>query len=96
MKYWSVAGQHLGKKISELPITYLLWFVGSHQMRRSYWENCQFALRELERRLSRGTTLVEEELIRDLQPRTKEQKEAIQLRAENYRRTREKLKISSY
>ena len=90
MNYWSVAGQHLGKNISELPITYLLWFVGSHQMRRSNWQNCQFALMELSRRLSSGTKLVEEELIRDLQPRTKEQKKAIQLRAEVYKQSLKK------
>lgn len=69
-EFWRVDGVHKGKRLTELPITYLLWFVGSPIMRRSRWTNCRQALFEIRRRLKESTSDVESELIAGLMPRS--------------------------
>lgn len=71
MKTWVVDGVHAGKSISDLPITYLLWFVGSPIMRRRYWTDCKVALIEIQNRLEKSLPGVEAELIEDLKPRSR-------------------------
>jgi hypothetical protein len=71
MKTWVVDGVHAGKNISDLPITYLLWFVGSPIMRRHYWTDCKVALIEIQNRLAKSLPGVEAELIEDLRPRSR-------------------------
>ena len=71
MRTWVVDGIHAGKNISDLPITYLLWFVGSPIMRRHYWTHCKVALIEIHNRLAKSLPSVETELIEDLRPRSR-------------------------
>jgi len=87
---WQVDGVHRGKEISELPVTYLLWFIGSHQMRRSRWDACRSALSELRNRLADGQEAVEKELIDDLRPRTPSERKAMRSRALSYQVSRSK------
>lgn len=94
-KTWTVEGVHAGKKMSDLPITYLLWFVGSHQMRRSRWSACQSALKEIQRRLLDGTKVVEAELIADLRPRSLLERLAIKWRSEAYLKNKPAAKVES-
>jgi hypothetical protein len=84
-RIWATAGVHHGKKISELPITYLLWFVGSPIMRRTRWVDCRIALSEIYRRLATSTQGVEDELTADLRPRSKQEKFLIRQRRKSYR-----------
>lgn len=84
-KTWGVAGVHAGKKMPDLPITYLLWFVGSPIMRRTRWVQCQAALREIRRRLESGVQGVEAELANDLRPRTSQERQAMKHRRHAYR-----------
>jgi hypothetical protein len=81
---WLVEGVHMGKKMSDLPITYLLWFVASHQMRRTRWSQCQRALCEISRRLTSDVNRVEADLIADLQPRSFQEREAMKSRSKAY------------
>ncbi len=85
MSCWTTDGVHHGKRICDLPFTYLLWFVGSHQMRRSRWGNCIVALKEIHRRLEGGTDLVEAELLADLRPKSISERLAMNTRRRNYR-----------
>jgi len=85
---WEVEGVHLGKRIVDLPFTYLLWFVGSHQMRRSKWPHCQMVLNEIKRRLTACSADVELELLSDLRPRSREDKLAIKARRRAYEECR--------
>jgi hypothetical protein len=71
VEFWEVDGVHTGKNLSDLPITYLLWFVGSPIMRRRRWVHCQRALCEIRRRLKNGTHDVEFDLISHLNHRVK-------------------------
>ena len=87
MNRWTIDGVHRGKMLSELPITYLLWFVGSHQMRRSQWCACQCALHEIYRRLKIGIADVETDLINDLKPKKIEDRIAMKERQRTYLRT---------
>lgn len=87
MNRWTIDGVHNGKIMSELPITYLLWFVGSHQMRRTRWGSCQCALHEIYRRLQIGVEDVEADLIRDLKPKKIEDRIAMKERRRTYLRT---------
>lgn len=84
---WEVQGVHEGKLLSVLPITYLLWFVGSPVMRRVRWECCRIALLEVNRRLLNGTALIEAELLDDLRPREKSQRLEIKVRRQGYRQS---------
>lgn len=68
-QFWTVDGVHAGKRLSKLPITYLLWFVGSPIMRRTRWLSCQIALCEVRRRLALGVSDVEAELLAGLEPK---------------------------
>lgn len=74
VKTWAVDGVHAGKNISDLPITYLLWFVGSPIMRRHYWTHCKVALREIHNRLAKSLPGVETELIANLRPRSRQER----------------------
>lgn len=82
---WKVKGVHEGKLMSELPITYLLWFVGSPVMRRNRWGACKVALAELSRRLADGTSEVESDLAAELLPKSAAERNAINLRRSTYR-----------
>lgn len=84
---WQVEGVHAGKKVCDLPFTYLLWFVGSHQMRRSKWSDCQVALEEITRRLKSDSANVELELLSDLRPKSREEKLAMKARRRAYRKS---------
>lgn len=86
VKIWSVEGVHSGKKMSDLPITYLLWFVGSPIMRRTRWVQCQTALREIYRRLANDLERVEGELIADLRPRTAQERLEMRVRKRVYQK----------
>jgi uncharacterized protein (DUF3820 family) len=81
---WYVDGVHAGKRLRDLPFTYLLWFVGSHQMRRSKWPDCQVALQEIRRRLTASGEDVELELLSDLRPKSREEKLLIKARRRAY------------
>lgn len=81
---WQVEGVHSGKKMSDLPITYLLWFVGSPIMRRVRWDQCQNALVEIRRRLVSGVEDVEADLIDDLQPRSIQERLMMKRRNKSY------------
>lgn len=85
MKTWPVDGVHAGKKMQGLPITYLLWFVGSPVMRRVRWECCQVALAEVARRLSKNIGAVEGELLAGLQPKLHSERLAIKKRRTMYK-----------
>lgn len=85
VKFWTVEGVHAGKKVSDLPITYLLWLVGSPIMRRTRWIQCQIALREIRRRLSNGVEGVEADLIADLRSRSVQERQAMRERERAYR-----------
>ena len=87
---WQVDGVHHGKKISELPVTYLLWFIGSHQMRRSRWGSCRLALGELRARLLDGPEGIEYELLDDLRSKTSAERGAIKARAQTHLSARSK------
>jgi uncharacterized protein (DUF3820 family) len=78
---------HIGKRLKDLPFTYLLWFVGSHQMRRSKWPDCQVALQEITRRLTASTEDVELELLSDLKPKPREEKLSMKARRRAYKRS---------
>lgn len=82
---WTVEGVHEGKAMTALPITYLLWFVGSPLMRRNKWDKCQLALRELGSRLESSIESVEDDLLAGLQPKTVQDRLAIKLRRKGYR-----------
>jgi uncharacterized protein (DUF3820 family) len=77
---WHVDGVHAGKRLRDLPFTYLLWFVGSHQMRRSKWPDCKVALQEIRRRLTASGEDVDLELLLDLRTKSREEKLAIKAR----------------
>jgi uncharacterized protein (DUF3820 family) len=77
---WYVDGVHAGKRLRDLPFTYLLWFVGSHQMRRSKWPDCKVALQEIRRRLTASGEDVDLELLLDLRTKSREEKLAIKAR----------------
>lgn len=85
---WKVSGVHEGKLMSELPITYLMWFVGSPIMRRTRWNQCQIALSEIRCRLLNGTMRVETELVASLKPKTIHERYAIKMRQRAYRQSR--------
>lgn len=85
---WAVEGVHEGKSMSELPITYLLWFVGSPVMRRVRWEHCQIALSEIRRRLVDGPEGVEADLVAGLRRKTNHEQHAMRLRREAYQQPR--------
>jgi uncharacterized protein (DUF3820 family) len=84
---WRVEGVHVGRKLRDLPFTYLLWFVGSHQMRRSKWSDCQVALLEITRRLKASREDVELELLSDLKPKPQEQRLAMKARRRAYKKS---------
>ena len=84
---WEVEGVHTGKNICDLPFAYLLWFVGSPQMRRSKWSDCKKALNEITRRLTANSEGVQLELLSDLRPRSREEKEAIKARRRAYKKS---------
>ncbi len=84
---WCVEGVHAGKRLRDLPFTYLLWFVGSHQMRRSKWPDCQVALQEITRRLAASSEDVELELLSDLKPKPREEKLAMKARRRAYKKS---------
>lgn len=84
-KNWTVDGVHSGKKMQDLPITYLLWFVGSPIMRRNRWGQCRSALNEIRRRLANGADGVEAELIAELRPRSPQERQAMKRRDRAYR-----------
>jgi len=81
---WRVGGIYDGKLVQELPITYLLWFVGSPLMRRSRWGQCMVALEEIRMRLYRGKHTVAAQLLSDLQPRPRKVISAIKARKLDY------------
>lgn len=81
---WTTDGVHFGKKISELPITYLLWFVGSPIMRRTRWVECQTALAEIYHRLTVSVQGVEGALIDDLRPKSAQERRLIRTRKKAY------------
>ena len=81
---WQVDGVHAGKRLRDLPFTYLLWFVGSHQMRRSKWLDCQVALQEITRRLTASGEDVELELLSDLRPKSRDEKLLLKARRRAY------------
>lgn len=81
---WAVEGVHAGKQMSDLPITYLLWFVGSPVMRRVRWDSCKIALDEIRRRLINGTDPVEDDLIAGLRPRALQERLAMKIRRQQY------------
>lgn len=85
---WEIQGVHEGKRLSDLPITYLLWFVGSPIMRRTRWPSCQIAVGELRRRLVEGPEVVEADLIASLYPKTINELHAMRLRRKTYRQSR--------
>lgn len=82
---WDIAGVHQGKQMPELPITYLLWFVGSPIMRRVRWDKCQIALKELHRRFGLGTSDIEADLIAGLRQKPLKERSAIKARRIAYR-----------
>lgn len=84
MKIWVVEGVHTGKNISDLPITYLLWFVGSPIMRRKRWVDCQTALAEIYHRLTVSVQGVESALIDDLRPKSAQERRLIRTRKKAY------------
>lgn len=92
-KTWTVDGVHFGKKMTKLPITYLLWFVGSPIMRRVRWDQCQNALREIRRRLVSGVDDVEADLIDDLQPRSVQERLMMKRRNISYIQQRTEKRI---
>lgn len=81
---WNVTGVHEGKQLLDLPITYLLWFVGSPVMRRTRWKSCQIALAEIRRRLRSGTAQVETDLMAGLQRKSLRERGEIKLRRKAY------------
>lgn len=81
---WNVAGVHEGKQLSDLPITYLLWFIGSPVMRRTRWDKCQIALAEVGRRLRSGSAQVEADLLAGLQRKSLRERVEIKLRRKAY------------
>lgn len=83
-QFWNVTGVHEGRQLSDLPITYLLWFVGSPVMRRVRWLQCKIALGEIRRRLINGTTPVEDDLIAGLRPRPLQERLAMKIRRQEY------------
>lgn len=85
---WNVVGVHEGKLMSELPITYLLWFVGSPVMRRVRWSRCQIALKELCRRFAAGTDRIEADLIAGLRQKPIQERAAIKSRRKAYWQSR--------
>lgn len=85
---WEVHGVHESKLLSDLPVSYLLWFVGSPIMRRTRWQKCQIALREISRRLAQGTSVVEADLIAGLQQKSAAERLAIKTRRISYRASR--------
>lgn len=88
MKYWDVEGVHIGKPLQDLPITYLLWFVGSHQMRRVRWPKCKEALWEIRERLVNCISRVEDDLLIDLQPKNPVERRAMKNRRAQYRKAK--------
>ena len=84
---WHAEGVHAGRRLRHLPFTYLLWFVGSHQMRRSKWSDCQVALQEITRRLSASREDMELELLSDLRPKSQADKLAIKARRQAYKKS---------
>lgn len=83
---WRVEGVHAGKRLRDLPFTYLLWFVGSHHMRRTKWSDCGVALQEIARRLQASSKDVELELLSDLKPRSREERLAMKARSRAYKK----------
>lgn len=85
---WEVQGVHEGKLLSKLPITYLLWFVGSPMMRRARWVECLIALNEIRCRLVDSAEQVEADLLASLKPKTIQERYAIRSRRRAYRQSR--------
>ncbi len=90
IKTWVVNGVHTGKNISDLPITYLLWFVCSPVMRRHYWTHCKVALIEIQNRLTKSLPCVEAELVADLRPRSRLERLGINRRKQAFANSRVK------
>lgn len=82
---WEVQGVHEGKPLSDLPITYLLWFLGSPIMRRTRWRYCQIALNEIKRRLISEPCRVEIDLIEALCLKPRQERLAMKARRKAYK-----------